>query len=73
MPLLTENRQGTSKSLRWTHTLGIALAIFLLVGESVQCPAQLSNSAAPLPSQAEPAAMVDPLGRQTPRGTVMAF
>ncbi len=73
MPLLTENRQGTSKSLRWTHTLGIALAIFLLVGESVQCPAQLSNSAAPLPSQAEPAAMVDPLGRQTPRGTVMGL
>ena len=44
MPLLTENRQETSKLLEWTHTLGIALAIFLLVGESMQCPAQLSNS-----------------------------
>src|SRR4051794_32887801 len=73
MPLLTENRQETSKSLKWTHTLGIALAIFLLVGESVQCPAQLSNSASPPPSQAEPPPIVDPLGRETPRGTVMGL
>src|ERR1700745_9238 len=73
MPLLTENRQGTSESLRWTRTLGIALAIFLLVGESAQCPAQLSNPAAPPPPQAEPAPVVDPLGRQTPRGAMMGL
>jgi MscS family membrane protein len=73
MPLLRENRQGTSKSLEWIHTLGIALAIFLFVGSPARCPAQLSNSAAPPPSKAEPAAIVDPLGRETPRGTVMGL
>ena len=73
MPLLRENRQGTSKSLEWIHTLSRALAIFLFVGSPALCPAQLSNSAAPPPTKAEPAAIVDPLGRETPRGTVMGL
>ena len=73
MPLLRENRQGASKSLEWIHTLGIALAFFLFVSPPARCPAQLSNSAAPPPAKAEPAAIVDPLGRETPRGTVMGL
>jgi hypothetical protein len=32
MPFLRENRQRTSNALEWTHTLGVALGIFLFVG-----------------------------------------
>jgi MscS family membrane protein len=73
MPLLRENRQGTSKALEWTHTLGIALGTFLLVGPSAHSLAQLPTSAAPPPSKAERTATIDPLGRETPRGTVIGL
>ena len=69
MPLLRENRQGISKSLNWTCTLEIALAIFLFVGSAAHSPAQLPTSAAP-PAKAEPTAPIDPLGRETPRRAV---
>jgi MscS family membrane protein len=35
--------------------------------------AQLPTSAAPPPSKAEPKATIDPLGRETPRGTMMGL
>jgi MscS family membrane protein len=73
MPLLRENRQGTSNALKWTHTLGVALGIFLLVGSSAHSPAQLPTSAAPSPSKAESTPTIDPLGRETPRGTVIGL
>src|SRR3979490_640565 len=73
MTLLRENRQGTSKSREWICTPCVVLAIFLFVGPSADSPAQLPTSAAPLPSKTEPAAIVDPLGRETPRGTVMGL
>ena len=46
MPLLRENRPGLRKSLDWTCTLGIALAIFIYLGSAAYSPAQIpSNSA----------------------------
>jgi MscS family membrane protein len=73
MPLHRKNRHWVSKSLqvKWTHALGIALAIFLLAG-SYALSAQLPTSAPP-PPKAEPAATIDPLGRETPRGTMMGL
>ena len=67
MPLLRENRRGTSRSPKWIRTLGIALAIFLFSGLSALSPAQLPSSAPPPPAKAEPSAPIDPLGRETPR------
>jgi MscS family membrane protein len=73
MPLLRENRRGTSKSPKWIPTLGIALAIFLFSGPSALSPAQLPSSAAPPPTKAEPSAPIDPLGRETPRRAFMGL
>jgi MscS family membrane protein len=66
------SRQGESQSLDWPCALRIALAIFLCVGVAVGSSAQLPKSAAP-PVKAEPEAVVDPLGRETPRHTVMGL
>jgi MscS family membrane protein len=72
MPVPRENRQGISTLLNWTRTLRVALSILLFVGSAANSPAQLPTSAAP-PAKAEPAAPVDPLGRETPRRTVMGL
>jgi len=69
MPLPRENRQGISKSLSQSCALRIALSIFLFVGSAVHSPAQRPTSATP-PSEAEPTAPIDPLGRETPRSAV---
>ena len=66
------SRRGESQSLDWPYALRIALAILLFVGAAARSPAQLPKSAAP-PAKAEPAAVVDPLGRETPRRTVMGL
>jgi len=50
----------------------MALSIFLFAGAASPSPAQLPKSSAP-PAKAEPAAVVDPLGRETPRRTVMGL
>ena len=55
-----------------TYVLGIAFAVLLFAGSPVSSSAQLLPSAAPLPA-AKPVAPVDPLGRQTPRSSVMGF
>ena len=73
MSLLSENRLGMSKSLRWTCALGVALSIFLFAGSAAHSVAQLPKSAAPPPAKAEPTAPIDPLGRETPRGTMMGL
>jgi MscS family membrane protein len=51
--------------------LSLAVAILLLAGADVSAPAQLPLTA-PAP-KAEPAATVDPLGRQTPRSSMINF
>src|SRR5271165_2653621 len=66
------SRRGESQSLDWPCALRIALSIFLCVGAAARSPAQLPKSAAP-PAKAEPAVVVDPLGRETPRRTVMGL
>jgi MscS family membrane protein len=50
----------------------MALVICLLVGIAAHSPAQLPKSAAP-PANAEPAAPIDPLGRETPRSSFMGL
>src|SRR5208337_3552886 len=72
MPLPRQNRQGTSQSLNWPCALRITLSVFLFIGLAAHSPAQLPTSAAP-PAKAEPAAPVDPLGRETPRRAVMSL
>jgi len=66
------SRRGGSQSLNRRCALRIALSILLFVGAAARSPAQLPKSAAP-PAKAEPAAVVDPLGRETPRRTVMGL
>ena len=73
MPLLRKNRRRISKSLSWTYTLDIALAVFLFVGSVAHSLAQLPTSAAPPPAKAEPTAPIDPLGRETPRSAMMGL
>ena len=70
MPFLRENRQGIRKSLNWTCTLEIALAIFLFVGSAAHSSAQLPTSETTPPAKAEPTAPIDALGRETPRSAV---
>ena len=70
MPSLRENRQGTCRLFSWTLALRIVLSIFLIVGSSALSSAQVPTSA-PQPAKSGPAAPIDPLGRETPRGAVM--
>ncbi len=71
MPLLKENRERISRTLRWTHSLGIALAVLLFVGSAAYSPAQIPKPVTPSPSNAVPAGRVDALGRDTPRSAMM--
>jgi MscS family membrane protein len=64
---------GRSLKLNWTCALRIALSIFLLTGSAAYSPAQLPTPATPSPSKTEHAAPVDPLGRETPLGTMMGL
>jgi MscS family membrane protein len=70
MSLLREN-QGMSRSLNQTFAL-IVFAVFFFAGSAVHSPAQLPKVPAPAP-KAEPAAPLDPLGRQTPRSSLINF
>ncbi len=71
MSLLRENQQGMSRSLSQTFALIVA-AVLLFAGSVVSSPAQLPKVPAPEP-KAEPAAPLDPLGRQTPRSSLINF
>jgi MscS family membrane protein len=68
MSLLRRNEQRTGRSLR-NFALSV-LAVLLALGSAVSLPAQLPKLPAPEP-KAEPVAPQDPLGRQTPRSSVM--
>ena len=61
-----------NQSRCWTFGLRIALAIYLFVGSAAHSPAQLPTPAPP-PTKAEPAAPLDPLGRETPRHAVLGL
>src|SRR3984957_13476379 len=70
MDLLRRTRPGI-RLLHRARALSLAVAILLLAGADVSAPAQLPLTA-PAP-KAEPAATVDPLGRQTPRSSMINF
>lgn len=70
MPVLRKNRQGVGWLLKRTYSLSLAFAVLLIACSAVSSPAQLPKVQAPEP-KAEPAAPLDPLGRQTPRSTLM--
>jgi hypothetical protein len=72
MPLLRKNRKGVGRLLKQTYTLSFTFAILLFAGSAVSSPAQLPKIPAPEP-KAEPAAPLDPLGRQTPRSSLLNF
>jgi MscS family membrane protein len=73
MLLLAENRRGIRSSLNWTYTLHVALAAFLFVGSVAHSAAQVAQPVTPPPANAETAAPIDPLGRETPLSTMMGF
>jgi MscS family membrane protein len=73
MPFLRENRQGISRSPNWTCTLGVALAIFFVVVSAAYSPAQLPKPAVPEPAKTESTPTIDPLGRETPRSSMMGI
>jgi MscS family membrane protein len=68
--LLRSTRPGI-RLLNRARALSLAVAILLLAGSAVSSPAQLPLAAPP--PKAEPAATVDPLGRQTPRSSLINF
>src|SRR3984885_4062980 len=68
MSLLRSTRPGI-RLLNRGRALTLAVGILLLTGSAVSSPAQLPLVAPP--PKAEPAATVDPLGRQTPRSSMI--
>jgi MscS family membrane protein len=72
MSLLRKNGKGVGRLLKQTYTLSLAFAMLLFAGSAVCSPAQLPKVPAPEP-KAEPAAPLDPLGRQTPRSSLINF
>jgi len=72
MSLLRENGRGVGRLLKLTYTLSLAFAVLLFAGSAVSSPAQLLKVPTPEP-KAEPAAPLDPLGRQTPRSSLIGF
>jgi MscS family membrane protein len=70
MSLLRQNKPRISRSLR-DFALSV-LAVFLVIGSALSSPTQLLKVPKPEP-KAEPAAPLDPLGRQTPRSSIMNF
>ena len=73
MSLQRKNRQGVGPPLNHTYTLGRTVAAaFLLAVSGMHSPAQPAKLA-PQPTQTVPAQKIDPLGRDTPRSSVMGF
>ena len=69
MSLLRKNRECVGRLLKLTYTLSFAFAV---AGSAVYSLAQLPQLATP-PPKAEPAAPLDPLGRGTPRSSLIGF
>src|SRR6267154_1401322 len=70
MSLLRKNRQGVGRLLKQTYTLSLAFAVLLFGGAAIHSPAQLPKVLTP-ESKPAPAAPLDPLGRQTPRSSLI--
>ena len=70
MSLLRENGRGVGRLLKLAYTLSFAFAVLLFAGSAISSPAQLLKVPKPEP-KAEPAAPLDPLGRQTPRSSLL--
>jgi MscS family membrane protein len=73
MSLLRKNRQGIGRLLNQTHAFSLAVAVVFFASLAVHSPAQLPKLATPSSPKAEPAAPLDPLGRQTPRASLIGF
>ena len=73
MAFQREPRQGVSLPHSWTCAFRIVLSVFLLVGFVAHSSAQVPKSSPTQPTTVEPSAPKDPLGRETPRGTVMGI
>jgi MscS family membrane protein len=73
MPLPREKRRMISKLPHWSCALRITLSIFLCAGSAAHSPAQLKKPAALPRAKPESASVVDPLGRETPRGTMVGL
>jgi len=59
--------------LRGTRSLGVALAIFIIVIAAALSQAQLPKSTSPSAAKAQPTAPIDPLGRETPRSAIIGL
>jgi MscS family membrane protein len=70
MSLLRQYQEGVRRLLNQTCTLNFVFAVLFLAGSAVHSPAQLPKVPAPEP-KAEPTAPQDPLGRQTPRSSLL--
>jgi len=70
MSFLRKNRQGVGRLLKQTYTLSLAFAVVLFGGAAIHSPAQLPKVPTP-ESKPAPAAPLDPLGRQTPRSSLI--
>ena len=73
MSLLRQNQQGRRRLLPQARAITVAVAICLFAGSALYSPAQLPKVLVAPPAKAEPAAPVDPLGRQTPRGSLIGL
>jgi MscS family membrane protein len=73
MSLLRKNRGGIARLRNQTYTFSLAVAVLLFVGSTVYTTAQLPKLATPPPPKAEAGAALDPLGRQTPRSSLIGF
>jgi MscS family membrane protein len=71
MTLLRSTRPG-NRPLNRARGLSLAVAILSVAGAAASSPAQLPKLATP-PAKVEPAAPVDPLGRQTPRSSLLGL
>jgi len=57
----------------WAHALDVAVAISLFLTSAALLTAQLPTSTAAPPSKTEPTALIDQLGRGTPRSAMMGL
>src|SRR5271163_3682074 len=59
--------------LNWARALALSLTAFLFLNAAPDLTAQLPKSAASPQAKAEPAEVVDPLGRETPHSAFVGL
>jgi MscS family membrane protein len=72
MSLLKQYQEGVGRLLRQTYTLSFVFAVLLFGGWALSSQAQLPKLPAP-EAKVQPAPPLDPLGRQTPRSSLINF